>query len=92
MILLTISLVVNCGAPRLPVNSSVLSGPSSGTGKGSEVTFQCNEGLFPSLEISIVCTSEEGWSPDPEGIVCGVEPGQYAYLCTCTCIIIDGVL
>ena len=76
----TNSLPVNCGAPNLPVNSSMLSGPSSGTGKGSEVTFQCNEELFPSIEITIVCTSEEGWSPDPEGIVCGEQPGQYAYL------------
>ena len=50
------------------MNSSVLNGPSSGTGKGSEVTFQCNEGLFPSNEITIVCTSEERWSPDPEGL------------------------
>ena len=58
----------------------MLSGPSSGTGKGSEVTFQCNEGLFPSIEITIVCTSEERWSPDPEGIVCGEQPGQHAYL------------
>ena len=57
------------------MNSSVLNGPSSGTGKGSEVTFQCNEGLFPSNEITIVCTSEERWSPDPEGIECGEEPG-----------------
>ena len=71
----TNSLPVNCGAPNLPVNSSMLSGPSSGTGKGSEVTFQCNEGLSPSNEITIVCTSEERWSPDPEGIVCGVQPG-----------------
>ena len=61
------------------MNSSVLSGPSSGTGQGSEVIFQCNEGLFPSNEITIVCTSEERWSPDPEGIVCGEEQGQYAY-------------
>ena len=56
------------------MNSSILSGPSSCTGKGSEVTFQCNEGLFPSNEITIVCTSEERWSPDPEGIVCGEQP------------------
>ena len=50
----TNSLPVNCGAPNLPVNSSMLSGPSFGTGKGSEVTFQCNEGLFPSNMITIV--------------------------------------
>ena len=43
--------------------------------EGSEVTFQCNEGLFPSSEITIVCTSEERWSPDPQGIVCGEQPG-----------------
>ena len=60
------------------MNSSMLSGHSSGTGKGSEVTFQCNEGLFPSNMITIVCTSEERWSPDPEGIVCGEQPGTIA--------------
>ena len=75
--MLAISLVVNCGAPRLPVNSSVLSVPSNGVRNGSEVTFQCNERLFPSNEITIVCTSEERWSPDPERIVCGEQPGQY---------------
>ena len=53
----------------------MLSGSSCGTGKGSELTFQCNEGLFPSNEITIVCTSKERWSPDPEGIVCGEQPG-----------------
>ena len=77
MIVLAISLVGNCGAPRLPVNSSVLSVPSNGSRNGSEVTFQCNDGLFPSIEINIICTSEERWSPDPEGIVCGEEPGCY---------------
>ena len=65
------------------MNSSVLSGLSSGTGKGSEVTFQCNDGLFPSNEITIVCTSEERWSPDPEGIVCGEQPGQYDIPANC---------
>ena len=78
--MLAILLVVNCGAPNLPVNSSVLSGLSSGTGKGSEVIFQCNGGLSPSNKITIVCTSEERWSPDPGGIVCGEQRGWYAYL------------
>ena len=62
------------------MNSTVLSGPRSSTGKGSEVIFQCNEGLFPSNEITIVCTSKEIWSPDPEGIVCGEQPGWFAHL------------
>ena len=64
------------------MNSSVLSGSSSGTRKGSEVIFQCNEGLFPSNEITIVCTSEERWSPDPEGIVCGEQPSRF-WICDC---------
>lgn len=77
MVLLQLTLpTVNCEAPHYPVNSSVLVGPSNGTRLGSEVTLQCDEGLFPSNEITIICTNKQRWYPDPEGIQCGKRPGR----------------
>ena len=42
-----IGLLVDCGQPEFPSNG-VVSAVSSTT-EGATVTFQCEEGLFPSL-------------------------------------------
>ena len=76
MIIITSSfyvcVIVNCGSPQLPLNSTI--GEYNSTMRGSEVTFQCDEGLFPPNEMTSVCTlqdSGEGrWYPDPEQLEC----------------------
>ena len=58
-----IGFLVDCGQPEFPSNG-VVSAVSSTT-EGATVTFQCEEGLFPSDTITSTCSSTGLWTPNP---------------------------
>ena len=72
-----ICLLVDCGQPEFPSNG-VVSAVSSTT-EGATVTFQCEEGLFPSDPVNITCSSTGLWTPNPEDVQCNI-PGWYINL------------
>ena len=67
-----------CDVPQPPVNGSI-SGQSSLLPVGSEVTYHCDDGLFPTGVMTSTCTDVGGrgeWVPDPAQLMCGSElPG-----------------
>ncbi len=76
---------VTCAVPRAPSIGSVSTSGQSYT-EGSEVTYQCNDGLFPMGVLSATCTrnTSDGqngvWEPDPGAVVCRISPGSVIYL------------
>ena len=63
-----IGLLVDCGQPEFPFNG-VVSAVSSTT-EGATVTFQCEEGLFPSDLITSTCNNTGLWTPNPADVEC----------------------
>ena len=63
-----IGLLVDCGQPEFPSNG-VVSAVSSTT-EGATVTFQCEEGLFPSDTITSTCSSTGLWTPNLVDVQC----------------------
>ena len=61
--------MTDCGAPA--AGRGVLIQPYNSTTVGSEVTFQCMDGLIPEETKSAVCRLDGRWNPDPEMHVCG---------------------
>ncbi len=57
----------DCGSPVPPTNGKI--GGHSNTSEGASVTFQCNDGYFPSTERTSICT-RDGWSPIPVNSNC----------------------
>ena len=39
------------------------------TFKGSSITFACEDGIFPNVNITATCTGGH-WSPDPATYIC----------------------
>ena len=64
---------VSCGDPRPPSNGSI--GDYESTVEGTEVSYQCDDGLIPGGEIVTTCLADGTWSPDPAELEC-VEPPQ----------------
>ena len=64
-----IGFLVDCGQPEFPSNG-VVSAVSSTT-EGATVTFQCEEGLFPSDPITSICSSTGQWTPNLANVQCG---------------------
>ena len=67
-----ICLLVDCGQPEFPSNG-VVSAVSSTT-EGATVTFQCEEGLFPSDPITSICSSTGHWTTNAADVQCST-PG-----------------
>ncbi len=68
---------VTCPVPEAPSNGSVNTNDQSYT-EGSQVTYQCNDGLFPTGVLIATCTSDgqnKVWEPDPSAVVCRTSPG-----------------
>ena len=54
---------MDCGIPTPPINGSVVN--YSGTKLGNTVTFKCDEGFRPSVEVNGTCRSDAMWHPTP---------------------------
>ena len=74
-----IGFLVDCGQPEIPSNGVV--SDLFNTTEGATVTFQCEEGLFPSDPITSTCSSTGQWSPNPADVQCNI-PGWYNYFFT----------
>ena len=55
--------VVDCSHPQPPTNGSL--GEYVKTTKGSNLTFQCNDGYIPSIVMTAICI-DGVWDPPPE--------------------------
>ncbi len=81
MLLLVTSLdpPVTCGSPAAPSNGSVnVNGGASSFSQGSDITYRCDEGLFPPDVRTSTCTDVEGmgqWVKNPGSLVCRERPG-----------------
>ena len=64
---------VSCGDPTPPSNGSI--GDYESTEEGTEVNYQCDDGLIPGGEMMTTCLANGTWSPDPAELEC-VEPPQ----------------
>ena len=62
---------VSCGDPTPPSNGSI--GDYESTVEGTEVNYQCDDGLIPGGEMMTTCLTNRTWSPDPAKLEC-VEP------------------
>ncbi len=70
---------VTCPVPGAPTMGSVSTSGQSYL-EGSQVTYQCFEGLFPKGVLAATCTrdGQNGmWEPDPSVVVCQTLPGIY---------------
>ncbi|XP_064402839.1 uncharacterized protein LOC135348523 [Halichondria panicea] len=68
--------IVTCDVPAAPSMGSVNTNGQSYT-EGSQVTYQCNDGLFPMCVLTATCTrdGQNGvWEPDPSVVVCRTSP------------------
>ena len=51
--------------------------------EGSQVSYQCNDGLFPMGVLTTTCTREgqDGvWEPNPSAVLCRTVPGTVIIL------------
>ena len=56
------NILADCGAPQPPTNGKL--GGYLKTTERSNVTFQCNDGYFPSTTMVTMCISGM-WDPSP---------------------------
>ena len=69
---------VTCPVPGSPSMGSVNTSGQSYT-EGSQVIYQCNDGLFPMSVLIATCVrgGQNGvWEPDPSTVVCRTSPGK----------------
>ncbi len=75
--------VVTCSSPVTPFRGSVdISGGAPPFPLGSEVTYRCDEGLFPAGVMASTCQSVGGvgtWRPNTS-IICRDMPGEHAVM------------
>ncbi len=77
---LTLEPPVTCGSPAAPSRGSVdVNGGTLPFSLGSQVTYHCNEGLFPPDVRTSTCTDVEGrgeWVENPGSLFCSGRPGK----------------
>ena len=61
--------IVDCGYPDPPVNGS-FGGDITSTVEGSEITYQCDDGLTPEGTMTAVCGEDGEWRPNPGDVEC----------------------
>ncbi len=60
---------VTCDFPTSPINGSVSDYLDNRI--GATVTYQCNDGFIPSVEMTAICSNETvSWLPAPDQHVC----------------------
>ena len=67
---------MDCGLPSPPADSSIFS--NTGTLEGARVTFRCDDGFTPSLEMTAECQADGNWESIPAELVCkAVSTGKF---------------
>ena len=69
IVVLFLSPIVDCGDPDPPVNGS-FGGDITSTVEGSEITYQCDDGLAPEGTMTAVCGQDGEWRPNPGDVEC----------------------
>ncbi len=59
-----------------PQNGTINNNLSVPAIPGTQVTFQCNDGLFPEGLMTASCLATGEWSKNPGEIVCRFEPSK----------------
>ncbi len=59
-----------------PPQNGTISGHSVPAIPGTQVTFQCDDGLFPEGIMNATCLATGNWDKNPEEIVCRIEPSK----------------
>ncbi len=70
---------VTCPVHGAPSVGSVNTSGQSYTEGSQEVTYQCNDGLFPIGVLIATCARDEQnvvWEPNPSTVVCRTVPGN----------------
>ncbi len=71
---------LTCGFPVEPSKGSVdVNGETASFSLGSEITYGCDEGLFPLDVRTSTCTGVGGrgeWVENPGSLVCREKPGE----------------
>ena len=62
------SSIGECGEPV--AGDGVVIHPYTTTFEGSFITFTCEDGLFPNVNITATCTGEGHWTTDPATYMC----------------------
>ena len=73
----TTIVVAECGPPE--AGDGVVIHNYTTTFKGSSITFTCEDGIFPNVNITATCTGEGHWNPDPATYMCKDAIGKYYY-------------
>ena len=61
--------IADCGYPDPPVNGS-FGGDITSTVEGSEITYQCDDGLTPEGNMTAACREDGEWRPNPGDAEC----------------------
>ena len=72
--------IVECGPPV--AGNGVVIHSYTTTFEGSSITFTCEDGLFPNVSITAICTGEGHWTTDPATYMCANITATY--MCTTT--------
>ncbi len=76
LILISPAPPMNCTDPLSPPQNGTISDPSVPAIPGTQVTYQCNDGLFPEGVINTTCLATGEWNMIPGEIVCRNEPSK----------------
>ena len=67
---------MNCAASLSPPQNGTISDHSVPAIPGTQVTFQCDDGLFPEEIMTAICLATGEWDRNPEEIVCRNESSK----------------
>ncbi len=67
---------MNCTAPLHPPRNGAISDHSVPGIPGTQVTFQCDDGLFPEGIMTATCLATGEWDKNPGEIVCRNESSK----------------
>ncbi|XP_064401761.1 complement receptor type 1-like [Halichondria panicea] len=79
---------MNCAASLSPPQNGTISDHSVPAIPGTQVTFQCDDGLFPEGTMTATCLATGEWDSNPEEIVCRNE----SIYCTLPALRLNGAL
>ena len=94
---LFLSPIADCGYPDPPVNGS-FGGDITSTVEGSEITYQCDDGLTPEGTMTAVCGQDGEWIPNPGDVECrstiegnnDTNRDNGSMTCKCVCVCMGG--
>ncbi|XP_064402793.1 complement receptor type 1-like isoform X2 [Halichondria panicea] len=65
---------MNCTVPLSSPQNGTISNHSVPAIPGTQVTFRCDDGLFPEGMINVTCLATGEWDKNPVKLICRIEP------------------